>query len=62
MKAVIRQFLSHACGTVEKDSHRNVNGAREIGHAATLMYALWFTSWLDMYDRLLKATRSAFSP
>ena len=33
------------------DAERALNEAREIGHAATLMYALWFASWLHMYDR-----------
>ena len=33
------------------DGGRAVNEAREIGHAATLMYALWFASWLHMRDR-----------
>ena len=32
------------------DGERAVNEAREIGHAATLMYALWFASWLHMHD------------
>ena len=32
------------------DGERALNEAREIGHAATLMYALWFASWLHMYD------------
>ena len=30
------------------DAERALNEAREIGHAATLMYALWFASWLHM--------------
>jgi class 3 adenylate cyclase/predicted ATPase len=34
------------------DAERALNEAREIGHAATLMYALWFASWLHMYDRV----------
>jgi predicted ATPase len=33
------------------DAERALNEAREIGHAATLMYALWFASWLHMFDR-----------
>jgi class 3 adenylate cyclase/predicted ATPase len=33
------------------DAERALNEAREIGHAATLMYALWFASWLHMRDR-----------
>ena len=33
------------------DAERALNEAREIGHAATLMYALRFASWLHMYDR-----------
>jgi hypothetical protein len=32
------------------DSECAVNEAREIGHAATLMYALWWASWLHIYD------------
>jgi class 3 adenylate cyclase/tetratricopeptide (TPR) repeat protein len=32
------------------DGERAVNEAREIGHAATLMYALWWVSWLFTYD------------
>lgn len=31
------------------DGERAVNEAREIGHASTLMYALWYTSWLNIY-------------
>ncbi len=31
------------------DSERAVNEARVLGHAATLMYALWYTSWVYMY-------------
>ncbi len=31
------------------DGERAVNEAREIGHVATLMYVLWFISWLYMY-------------
>ena len=33
------------------DGERALNEAREIGQAATLMYALWFASWQHMYDR-----------
>ena len=33
------------------DAERALDEAREIGHAATLMYALRFASWLHMYDR-----------
>ena len=33
------------------DAERALNESREIGHAATLMYALWWASWLHMYDR-----------
>jgi predicted ATPase len=36
--------------TSRKDGERAVNEAREIGHAATLMYALWLTSWLHIYN------------
>src|SRR5262249_18434638 len=32
----------------QNEGKRAVNEAREIGHAATLMYALWFRSWIDM--------------
>ena len=31
------------------DGERAVNEAREIGHAATLMYALWWASWQHMW-------------
>ena len=31
------------------DGERAVNKAREIGHAATLMYALWWASWFHMH-------------
>ena len=31
------------------DSERAVHEAREIGHAATLMYALWYASWKRIY-------------
>ena len=31
------------------DGERAVNEAREIGHAATLMYALWWASWFHMF-------------
>jgi predicted ATPase len=30
------------------EGERAVNEARKIGHAATLMYALWFASWFHM--------------
>ena len=40
------------------DAERAVNKAREIGHAATLMYALWFTSWLYMFDRAYAEAQS----
>jgi tetratricopeptide (TPR) repeat protein len=33
------------------DAERALNEAREIGHAASLMYALWWASWLHMFDR-----------
>ena len=40
------------CPTAARnDAERALNEAREIGHAATLMYALWFASWLHMFDR-----------
>ena len=32
------------------DAERAVNEAREIGHAATLMYALWWASWTHMLN------------
>ena len=35
--------------TSRNDGERAVNEAREISHAATLMYALWLASWLHMY-------------
>jgi class 3 adenylate cyclase/tetratricopeptide (TPR) repeat protein len=35
--------------TARSDGERAVNNARDIGHAATLMYALWLTAWLHMY-------------
>ena len=31
------------------EGERAVNEAREIGHAATLMYALWWASWFHMF-------------
>ena len=31
------------------EGERAVNEAREIGHAATLMYALWWASWFHMH-------------
>jgi class 3 adenylate cyclase/predicted ATPase len=34
------------------DGERAVNEAREIGHAATLMYALWYASWHYIYYRI----------
>ena len=32
------------------DAERALNEAREIGQAATLMYALWWASWKHMFD------------
>ncbi len=39
------------------DAERALNDAREIGHAATLMYALWLASWLHTYDRAYAEAR-----
>ena len=40
------------------DAERALNEAREIGQAATLMYALWWASWLHMYDRAYAEAQS----
>jgi class 3 adenylate cyclase/predicted ATPase len=40
------------------DGERAVNEAREIGHATTLMYALWWASWLHMLDRAYAEAQS----
>jgi predicted ATPase len=40
------------------DGERAVNEARNIGHAATLMYALWWASWLHMYYGYYAETQS----
>ncbi|WP_439369632.1 AAA family ATPase [Bradyrhizobium sp. DASA03120] len=36
--------------TSRNDGERALSEARKIGHAATLMYALWLTSWLHLYS------------
>ena len=50
----VRSHILWALGypaAARNDAERALNEAREIGHAATLMYALWFASWLHMYDQ-----------
>ena len=40
------------------NSDQALRDAREIGQAATLMYALWWGSWLHMYDRAYAEAQS----
>jgi predicted ATPase len=40
------------------EGERAINEAREIGHAPTLMYALWWASWFHMYYGAYPETQS----
>jgi predicted ATPase len=44
------QWLLGYPAASRNDAERALKKAREIGHAATLMYALWWASWLHTYD------------
>ena len=57
----VRSHILWALGypaAARNDAERALNEAREIGQAATLMYALWWASWLHMYDRAYAEAQS----
>ena len=57
----VRSHILWALGypaAARNDAERALNKAREIGQAATLMYALWWASWLHMYDRAYAEAQS----
>jgi tetratricopeptide (TPR) repeat protein len=57
----VRSHILWALGypaAARNDAERALNEAREIGQAGTLMYALWWISWLHMYDRAYAEAQS----